>query len=88
LKIWANSGNHRVSMTEYNHDKKDWNGAVNSRSSAGPRVDSQALQDIIDVLSDPFQTSCDTCNGLGFIKSGQDCPTCEGSGKVLDDVFK
>jgi len=40
------------------------------------------------VLKYPFQTSCDTCNGLGFIRNGKDCPTCDGSGKVIDDFFK
>lgn len=53
-----------------------------------PQVDSKALQEIIDVLKHPFQTSCDTCNGLGFVRSGADCPTCHGSGRVLDDCFK
>ncbi|MFT5320334.1 MAG: hypothetical protein ACI934_000469 [Pseudohongiellaceae bacterium] len=47
-----------------------------------------ALQEIIDILKQPFQTSCDPCNGLGFVKSGQHCPTCDGSGKVIDNFFK
>ncbi len=51
-------------------------------------ADSQALQEIISVLKDPFQTSCDICNGLGFVRSGQDCPTCDGTGKVLDECFR
>jgi DnaJ-class molecular chaperone len=51
-------------------------------------ADSQALQEIINILKNPFQMSCDSCNGLGFIRSGQQCPTCDGSGKVLDDCFK
>lgn len=57
-------------------------------NSRGSRVDSQALQDIIEVMKGPLMTSCDTCNGLGFIRSGDDCPTCSGSGKVLDDLFR
>ena len=75
-------------MTNHDHNKKGWNSTGNAQGSAGPSVDSRALQDIIDVLSDPFQTSCDTCNGIGFIKSGESCPTCDGSGKVLDDLFR
>jgi len=51
-------------------------------------ADSHALQEIIDILKQPFQTSCDSCNGLGFVKSGQNCPTCDGSGKVIDNCFK
>ena len=64
---------------------------VNRPSAEGRHnvaADSQALQEIINMLKNPFQTSCDSCNGLGFIRSGQQCPTCEGSGKVLDDCFK
>lgn len=51
-------------------------------------TDSRALQDIIEIMNEPFMTSCDTCNGLGFIRSGEDCPTCSGSGKLLDELFK
>ena len=56
------------------------------QADSGP--DSKALQEIIDILKQPFQTSCDTCNGLGFIRSGEDCITCKGTGKVLDDLFR
>ena len=53
-----------------------------------PDADSQVLQEIIDILKYPFQTSCDHCNGLGFIRSGEDCQTCRGTGKVIDKIFK
>lgn len=58
------------------------------RHQRDSRPDSQALQEIIDILKYPFQTSCDTCNGLGFVRSGEDCITCKGTGKVLDDQFR
>ena len=51
-------------------------------------ADSRALQEIIDILKEPFMTSCDTCNGLGFVKSGQNCQICAGSGRVIDTCFK
>ena len=53
-----------------------------------PPADSKVLQEIIDILKYPFQTSCDTCNGLGFIRSGEDCHTCKGTGKVIDNLFR
>lgn len=59
-----------------------------SKGSEYAVADSRALQEIIDILKEPFQTSCDTCNGLGFVKSGQNCQTCDGSGKVIDNCFK
>jgi len=59
-----------------------------SDSPESVAADSRALQEIIDILKQPFQTSCDSCNGLGFVKSGQNCPTCDGSGKVIDNCFK
>ena len=71
-----------------NQTKKDQFYSVpDSGKQYGASVSSQALQEIIKVISEPFQASCDTCNGLGFIKSGEDCPTCHGSGKVLDNLF-
>lgn len=51
-------------------------------------VDSQVLQEIIDILKHPFQTSCDYCNGLGFVRSGENCRICKGSGKVIDKIFR
>lgn len=75
-------------MADVNHNKKGlYRGAPVLDGGLGATVDSQALQDIIDVLKHPFLTSCDTCNGLGFVRSGKDCQTCNGSGKVLDDLF-
>lgn len=76
-------------MNEYTHNKKgNMADMILAERASGPAVQSQALKEIIDVLRYPFQTSCDTCNGLGFIRNGQDCPTCDGSGKVIDDFFK
>jgi len=75
-------------MNNINHSKKGVpQGFASLTNTRKPEAESQALQDIIDVLKHPFQTFCDTCNGLGFIRSGKDCPTCEGSGKVQDDLF-
>ena len=75
-------------MKNINPSKKGYpQGFASLTNSRKQEVDSQALQDIIDVLKHPFQTSCGTCNGLGYIRSGKDCPTCEGSGKVQDDLF-
>jgi DnaJ-class molecular chaperone len=75
-------------MTDFDHNKKGFYSEMSVLDSGlGSTVDSQALQDIIDVLKHPFQTSCDTCNGFGYIRSGKDCPTCDGSGKVQDDLF-
>ena len=77
-------------MTSSEHDQKANFAVLNSMAdqASGHVVQSQALQEIIDILKYPFQISCDTCNGLGFIKNGQDCPTCDGSGKVIDDFFR
>lgn len=69
-------------MQNINQDKKI------SEASSASRVDSSALQEIIDIMKYPFQTSCDRCNGLGFVRSGDDCPSCNGNGKVLDDLFR
>jgi DnaJ-class molecular chaperone len=75
-------------MADLNQNKKGlYGGAYVHDGGLGATVDSQALQDIIDVLKHPFQTSCNTCNGMGFIRSGKVCQTCEGSGKVQDDLF-
>lgn len=75
-------------MADLNHNKKDYYiGTPVLDGGVGTTVDSQALQDIIEVLKHPFQTSCETCIGLGFIRSKKDCPTCKGSGKVQDDLF-
>lgn len=76
-------------MNNFEHDKKGNLVALGMADNpAGQAVPSRALQEIIDVLKHPFQTSCDTCNGLGFIRNGRDCPTCDGSGKVIDDFFR
>ena len=81
-------------MNNIYQDKKDPGRGIVSfegsfpRNSFRSRSDSQALQEIINVLKHPFQTSCDRCNGLGFVKSGEDCPCCDGSGKVLDKLFR
>lgn len=76
-------------MNKYEYDKNGSLAAIAlADGTAGSSVQSQALQEIIDVLKYPFQTSCDNCNGLGFVRSGQDCPACDGKGKVLDDFFK
>ena len=53
-----------------------------------PDVDSQVLQEIIDILKYPFETSCNYCSGLGFVRSGENCMTCNGTGKVIDKIFK
>lgn len=76
-------------MNTLDHNKKYLycNMAVRDRGYH-PGADSQALQEIISVLQNPFQRACDSCNGLGFVRSGQDCPACEGSGKVTDDLFR
>ena len=75
-------------MADLNQNKKGlYGGEPVLGSGLGNTVDSQALQDIIEVLKHPFQTFCNTCNGLGFIRSGKDCQTCKGSGKVQDDLF-
>jgi len=50
--------------------------------------DSKILQEIIDILKHPFQTSCKVRNGLGYVHSGENCRTCDGAGKVLDQAFK
>ena len=75
-------------MAAISHDKKDFGKVIPFASPYRPRTESQALQEIINVLKHPFMTSCDACNGLGFIKSGEDCPTCFGSGRVIDEVFR
>lgn len=53
-----------------------------------PRADSKALQEIIDILKYPFQVSCKSCKGLGYVKNGVDCKSCDGTGMVLEDFFK
>ena len=75
-------------MRNFEHDKKATLAAVSMHATANAAVPSKALQEIIDILRYPFQTSCDHCNGLGFVRNGQDCPSCEGTGKVIDDFFK
>lgn len=76
-------------MNSVHNDKKVNLAAMGIANPANDyAVQSQALQEIIDILKHPFQVSCDTCNGLGFIRNGLDCPTCNGSGKVIDDFFK
>lgn len=76
-------------MNAYYFDKKTADKCgLSAKRSDNVTVDSQALQEIINMLKNPFQMSCDTCNGLGFVRSGQDCVTCNGSGKVLDNCFK
>lgn len=74
--------------TLHYHKKISSNIGPSAEGRHNVAADSQALQEIINIQKNPFQTSCDSCNGLGFIRSGQQCPTCEGSGKVLDDCFK
>ncbi len=52
-----------------------------------PEVDSRALQEIIDILKHPFQSSCSYCNGLGFVRGGENCMTCKGTGKIIEKKF-
>ncbi|MBT5483536.1 MAG: hypothetical protein HOH14_07130 [Gammaproteobacteria bacterium] len=75
-------------MNNLDHNKNSFKQFLPpSESRESVAADSCALQEIIEILKQPFQTSCDSCNGLGFVKSGQSCPTCDGSGKVLDNCF-
>ena len=68
--------------------KNNDNKVVAFRDVRQPDADSQVLQELIDILKHPFQTSCDTCNGMGFIRSGEDCHTCKGTGKIIDRIFR
>ena len=78
-----------IIMNHLYHNKSNFKQVLpSSERGQSAAADSHALQEIIDVLKEPFQTSCDTCNGLGFVKSGQNCHTCDGSGKVIDNCFK
>lgn len=56
--------------------------------SVADQVDSRALQEIIDILKHPWQTSCRSCKGLGFVRNGKNCQACNGEGKVLDNFHR
>ena len=75
-------------MNTFDHNKKAGMAVFGTLNGAGrDAVQPQALQEIIDILRYPFQTSCDYCNGLGYVRNGQDCNACDGTGKVIDDFF-
>jgi len=50
-------------------------------------TESRALQEIIDVLTHPLETDYKSCDGVGFVRSGEECRTCCGSGKVLNRFY-
>lgn len=72
----------------YQGKKEMANGAVRVDDIGHPEVDSQVLQEIIDILKHPFQMVCKACNGLGFVRDGHDCHACEGTGKVNDKALR
>lgn len=47
-------------------------------------TDTQAYRELLEILSQPFESSCDKCDGTGQIRD-LSCSTCSGQGVIRID---